>query len=266
MSLTNTLLKSIDDVINEYISRVSTEYSIEHKSLRDLWDSKDQTKKQSSNQEKKLTPKSEDKKEQVDTSDLPSGEDLVKCNKNELVALCKIHGHKWTGTKNVLLSRLLGKDIDDLPSKSVSKKADKKTKESTVVKKIVSKIPSVTISRNQFDNYEHPDSGLVFNKKQTVIGKQNDDGSIDTLTEEDIDTCKKYKFKFDIPENLDQKVDLEDIAVDELDDDMDEDIDDDELPVEVELIEDGDGNDDDEYEYEDDNDDDYEEEYYTDGE
>jgi len=65
--------------------------------------------------------------------------------------------------------------------------------------------PQIVIKRNVFDNFEHSDTGLVFNNKtKLVIGKQLENGEIDRhLTEKDIDNCHHYKFKYVLPENLD---------------------------------------------------------------
>ena len=60
---------------------------------------------------------------------------------------------------------------------------------------------------------------MVFNNStKRAYGKQNDDGSVSDLTPDDIDLCHKYKFAYDIPENLDKKDVLEDDDDDELDD------------------------------------------------
>ena len=54
--------------------------------------------------------------------------------------------------------------------------------------------PTISIRRNQFGNHAHPETGLIFDiKTKKVIGKQNDDGSIEELTAKDIAFCKcKY--------------------------------------------------------------------------
>ena len=96
------------------------------------------------------------------------------------------------------------------------------------------------IRRNKFNNYEHPETSLIFdNETKLVIGKQKDDGTIDQLTEDDIDQCNAFKFKFKIPSDLDQKLNLGDVKVDELSDDDEEELvdEEDELVEEEELVE-----------------------------
>ena len=49
--------------------------------------------------------------------------------------------------------------------------------------------------------------GLVFSKlDKNVIGKQNEDGTIIELTKNDIELCNKFKFKYILPENLNEKL------------------------------------------------------------
>ena len=91
------------------------------------------------------------------------------------------------------MARLVGKE-----EKKEKKKGTDPAK-TPVIKKLTANIPNILIRRNKFNNYEHPESGLVFdNQEKIVIGKQNDDGNIDDLTEEDIDKCNAFKFRYKI--------------------------------------------------------------------
>ena len=46
-------------------------------------------------------------------------------------------------------------------------------------------------------------TGLIFDQaSHKVIGKQNKNGTIDQLTDDDIETCNKYKFPYVLPQNL----------------------------------------------------------------
>lgn len=86
-----------------------------------------------------------------------------------------------------------------------------------------------TISKNKFDNYCHTPSGLVFRSAQekVVYGRQDSDGDIHPLTEEDIEICKKYKFPIakdpliTIPIKKDDKKEESDEDVEE---ELDEDV------------------------------------------
>jgi hypothetical protein len=71
-----------------------------------------------------------------------------------------------------------------------------------------------------------------------VVGKQQDDGSVADLTDEDIEKCKKFKFVYDIPSNLDTNTGLDKVKISGIEDDEDipveedEDEDDSDVPVE----------------------------------
>ena len=215
MSLSISLTESIDKVIETFVERVSKQYNLNKEELHSLWSGK------TSNTS--ITQKDQNS---TNSSKMDVNQDnLLKYNKQELIALCKSQGKKCSGTKVMLINRLLGKEDEEEKKSPISKKStSKKQPEKTpVVKKLSANIPNILIRRNQFNNYEHPESGLVFNSKEKiVIGKQNDNGSIDDLTEEDIDKCNAFKFKYKIPINLDHKSTLENVKVDELSEEEEE--------------------------------------------
>ena len=51
------------------------------------------------------------------------------------------------------------------------------------------------IFQNQFNNFEHPLTKLVFNNKKIVYGVQLPDGKVRDLDENDLLVCLKYRFK-----------------------------------------------------------------------
>ena len=110
-------------------------------------------------------------------------------------------------------------------SSAKSKKSSAKSsakKQAPLLKNMVKKVPVIAIRKNQYGNHEHPDTHLVFdNKLKKVVGVQQDDGSIASLTKLDIDMCNKFKFAYVLPDNLDNGK-LDDEKVDELDDDLDD--------------------------------------------
>jgi hypothetical protein len=219
------------------MDRLVSQYGLDKKELQNLWSGKAKG--------KSTTKKSPPTVSSVNTEDV-SEDRLLKCNKAELSALCKAQGVKCTGKKAVLIARLLGTDEEEAknakPIRASSKKSKSKSAASTkVVKKLTAQVPVIPIRRNQFNNHEHPETGLVFDKKtQNVIGKQNDDGSVDDLTAHDIELCKKFKFSYAVPENLDHQASLAEVQVDELDgsDESDDDVvieEDDEEEIEMVL-------------------------------
>jgi hypothetical protein len=222
MSLSLNIKETVDRYINAFISAVSTKYNLDINELQCLWDVDLQKQTKKTNDLKSFDQKPL-KPQEIDP------ETLLKCNKEELIVLCKLHGHKCSGTKNVLMSRLIGKVVNEEPLKSTKKSVVPKNVESTsVVKKLTANIPNIIIRRNKYNNYEHSETCLIFdNSTKIVIGKQNSDGSVSDLTEADIDQCNAFKFKFKIPMNLDGKSTLADVDVDELNEYEKEDSDDD---------------------------------------
>ncbi len=145
---------------------------------------------------------------------------LLTCKKPEIQAMCKARGLKCTGTKEDLMKSLLsGAPVDKTPA-ATSKPKSKVVATPTVIKNITASIPIITIKKNKYGNHEHAETSFVFNgKTKEVIGKQNDNGTVDDLTKDDIDICNQYKFPFILPSNLDKKTRLEEEEVEELDDD-----------------------------------------------
>ena len=232
MSLNQTVTKAVNEVINKFIKNIATKYDLDPNELLAEWEDNSTSKviKQPINKQ----------------SDIPSGNDdidqntLTQYKKTELQDLCRKRSLKCTGTKEQLISFLLGKDVT-LSEKPITKKAETKIVSAPVVKKLTSSIPTVAIRRNQFGNHEHPDTSLVFDKNsKKAIGKQNEDGTIEDLTEDDIDMCNQWKFSYIIPDNLDKKTKLTDVKVEELEDDeiLESDEEEEEVPVEDEIAED----------------------------
>jgi hypothetical protein len=220
MSLSLTLTEAIDKVINNFIDKVSSKYNVDSNELLSLWTGGEV--KESTKKVELKSPSPINKKSTAVDPDV-----LLKCNKAELVAMCKTHGRKCSGTKSDLISRLLGKEDGIKVSTPVSKKnKSSKVKEdlikaTPVVKKLTANIPNILIRRNKWNNFEHPETKFVFdNDTKIVIGKQNEnDKDISPLTEDDIDKCNAFKFKFNIPSDLDYKSTLDEVKVDELSED-----------------------------------------------
>jgi hypothetical protein len=123
--------------------------------------------------------------------------ELSKMNKPELQELCKGKGLRHTGSKPELVKRLV--DYEAQKTAVVPPVAEVKTQPKLIHKEK----PPIALHRNKFGNFEHTETRFVFNNKtEKVYGKQNDNGSVSSLTPEDIDICNKFKFLYDIPFNL----------------------------------------------------------------
>jgi len=62
--------------------------------------------------------------------------------------------------------------------------------------------PQVKIVVNDDGQYEHMDTHFIFNTLKQVIGHRRDDGNVYSLTPEMINECKRYKFQYMLPLNL----------------------------------------------------------------
>lgn len=198
MSLKTKLMEMVDNIVEVYITNISEKYNIDKDKLEDLW------KNSTINSDIKIEKKVVDDKVYKEYTENDSDK-LAKLKKEDLMVLCKERKLKSGGTKQDLIKRLIVKDDD---KKEVKKKVEtKKVVEvkDNIIKKVENK-QIVNIRRNTFNNFEHQETGFIFNEQtQKVIGKQNANGEIDSLTEDDIDTCNKYKFNYEIPFNLDEK-------------------------------------------------------------
>jgi hypothetical protein len=220
MSFNKKLNGLIEDTIKDFISTIGDKYDLDPNELYKVWSSEDCT---SPVKTKKLfeVPKATDELDHTH---------LLSCKVPELKAMCKQRKLKCSGTKSELMSLLLGNksqgSISSSKKSPVKKSVVSKVQdtEKPIIKKLISTVSTIPIRRNQFNNHEHPETSLVFDvKTKKVYGKQQDDGSISTLTQEDIENCNKFKFDYVIPENIENKEKIEDEKVDELDDDEDED-------------------------------------------
>jgi len=208
MSLKESLFTSLNSIIDKYIAIVSQKYNIDQNELQELWSS-------SSNR-----IKTDDPKPTISSAD----SELNNLTKPELIQMCKDKNLKVSGSKNELIQRLLNIEMKKVEEKPVKQLVQ----QPLIIKKLVDKIPKLEINKNNFGNFEHKESGLVFdNKTQKVYGRQNSDGTVSELTHEDINICNKYKFLYIVPNNFDKKVNILDIKVDELDEDLEEEIEDD---------------------------------------
>lgn len=225
MSFKQSLTNLIETHLENYTNIISERYGLNRTELLGLWGNTPGVNLSGAKKSTAATIAD------VDTEDL-SPERLYKCNKAELSALCKAKGVKCTGNKSELLERLMGDEKNEAETKTKtktkpetvtkSKSSAKGVESMSVVKKLTSDIPPIIVRKNAFGNFVHPSTRLVFKPStDMVIGKEEDDGTVTDLTDDDIETCKQYKFKYIIPDNLDGKANLDDVKVEELDEESD---------------------------------------------
>ena len=118
------------------------------------------------------------------------------------------------------------------PKKKEDQPLNKFTKEE-LKEKIEKRTTEIEVRRNKFGNWEHQGSGILIDRDtRKAYGKQEQDGSVSPLTEEDIELCKSIGFKYLLPDNIKSKnedrEDEEDMEDDDEDLDIDDEIDDEE--------------------------------------
>ena len=206
----------LNSTLNEFFKIISEKYNLNYNELQQIW---------SGSVVNNISP--------------PQPNELEKLNKSELIEICRSKQLKVSGTRSDLVNRIL--DFDKQKSSTQPLFKQPSVVPPPVLKKLIEKIPPIKIEKNSFGNFVHKETSFVINEHtQKVYGKENKDGSINDLTSSDIDLCNKYKFSYVIPNNLDKKVDILDVKVDELDDDLEEELEeeeDDELLEEEEVEE-----------------------------
>jgi len=228
MSLSYSVKTAVDNVVHQFILKVAEKYDLDANELLVEWEGREEGGSIKVSQTNNIV------NDEVDHAK------ILSMNVPELKALCKKKGLKATGKKQELLALILKGETGPSPVKTEVKPAKSKSPVTpTVVKKLSNACSTIALRKNSHGNHEHPETSFVFDPKtKKVIGKQNDNGKVDPLTEEDIDTCNKYKFSYVLPDNLDSNTKLEDEHVEELDEEEDEVIESDDELEEEELIDD----------------------------
>ena len=87
---------------------------------------------------------------------------------------------------------------EEASSAKDSKKEKKEIKKESVKDESAKKDESNRrFVENEFGNHEHKGTGLVINPKtKKVFGKQDQDGDVLALTEEDQQVCKEHRFRY----------------------------------------------------------------------
>lgn len=253
MSLKQSLHNEIDNYVERFLQRVSKKFSLSYDQLSAMWEREqwEQEKGNETSRSIKKDPVDNLVSQLVKKYDDDISKSVHTLTKAELAALCKDRGLKCSGNKAELIARLTdqpeppkekkekkerktkkvegkesGNETEEDESEEIvkPKKSGKSMKEKSENKvasiaKIDAKANFVSLRKNEFRRVVHAGTGLVYDEgKGKMIGVQKDDGTVRPLTEDDIELCKRYKFKFELPLNLDTD-DVEDAKVDELDED-----------------------------------------------
>lgn len=226
-----------DLLVREFCDKVASTFNIKSDEVYRLWDSEASPSsskaaspvkaKVSSSSTASVTPAASNDDTEI------TREKILSANKDMLIAMCKKQGVKVTGKKDELIQRL----VDSLSAEKKEKKVEppKKNSEPPVVKAVKDRMAELAIRKNKFGNFEHTQTSLVFNTDKMVFGRQLEDGKISELTADDIELCKKYKFPYKIPENLNTSKTLDDVKIEDIDEEV---LDDDDLADDIEEEED----------------------------
>lgn len=230
--MSSKLIKQIDSSIFEFCDIVAKKYKLSQSELFKLWNGDEVSSSSKSKESSDVEPAMELTREKI-----------LSSTKDVLMAFCKSKNVKQSGKKEEIIERLLGLLNDDVKndSKPVQPKTTTKSVQSStasVLVKIVEKSGTPEIRKNKFGNYEHFESGLVFNNDtKMAIGHQNSNGKVDSLTDNNIEMCKKYKFKYTLPENLSVDKGLNNVKVEDVDDEDEDELDEDDIEDEEEDLE-----------------------------
>jgi hypothetical protein len=235
MSLKENAFSGLNSVIFTFINLICQKYNINSNELKSLWEG-----------ESNVIPVVASS---VVSSSSPAAKELENLTKTQLIEMCKTKNLKVSGTKNELIARILESESIIRPTPHVVQTTTTTAvvRSPTIIKKLVDKIPKLEIKRNSDGYYVHEETSFVFDTKtQKVYGKLDKNNKIEELSADDIDICNKYKFSYVLPNNLDKKINILDVKVDELDDeveledDLDDEFneDDEDLEEEIELEED----------------------------
>ena len=236
MSFSATLSSSTEKVVLTYIDQISTKFLISKDDLLSLWNGG-------------VCGSSNDAaiKQQL-LDNVPK--ELAILTRNELVEMCKTKKLKHSGTKNELIQRIMLSEKEVKTQPLMTQQGLVNTA-AAAAPKLITKPAPVVLTKNKFGNFEDAETHFVFNEKtKKVFGKQNPDGSISSLTVEDINICNKFKLAFDVPTNLKQEEgdkaelaeldeeDEEEVEVEIEEDDEEEEEEEEEIEVELEIDDD----------------------------
>jgi len=217
MDITPDIQEAINSFIKTYIQAISTYFNIPEEEAIVVWKEGD------------IAPE----KLEVDYNAL---------TRLQLREICKERNLKILSTmkKNEMIALLKG-DVPVIPVKVEKKKKTQSSVTPKVISAVFGNCGSIVVRRNGFGNFEHRKTGFVFNNKTLrVVGKQLEDGSVAEITREDIEVCHMWKFKFELPLNLNKDAtNLDSFALDELkESDFEETDDDDEGEEEEDEVDD----------------------------
>lgn len=197
--------------IESFIQMLCAEFSLQRESVESVWARVAETASVDEGVPESKT--AENPPEHTEAS-------LRKMTVVMLKGILKDQGKRLSGKKDELIARILGTDSisaatptrKKLSGAKKPKVSAKKRDETTLGRLYEANRPKITVRPNSFGNHEHPDTRLVFRGTPPLVyGRQLDDGSIESLSEETIALCNQYAFKYEPPVDLAAASQAEDV-------------------------------------------------------
>jgi hypothetical protein len=127
-----------------------------------------------------------------------SKEELDKKLKPEVKEICKKENIKTTNMNKSEMIQAYIEKIQNPEKEEINHK---------LPDKFVEKPEAIHIRKNKYGNLEHLETNFVFDENsKKVIGVQLDDGTIKSLSKNDLNICNKYNFNYETPENLEDDI------------------------------------------------------------
>jgi hypothetical protein len=139
--------------------------------------------------------------------------DYKSMTNTQLKEILKSKKLKLSGKKDDLIRRIMGENEVDKPVDIFNTKDMKKIEKT---RNVLNKGAQKVVHKNSNGNYVDDETMFVFDPvTRNVIGKEIG-GVIVALSADDIEECTNFKYKYNIPENLDEVFDdiVEDPTVD----------------------------------------------------
>lgn len=202
--IVSPVMVPVNKYVSEFISEICSRIEIEAKELEELW-----TKVSGSQVKSKRAPKKTEKStdngdkktcihkfERGARKDQSCGSKV--CEESTTGKYCKRHISDEGGDKKTKTTKTETKK----PKNSKKEAAEETT---PVISKMQTNLPTNRVKKNAKGNTIHEETGIVFrlvDGTQKAYGKENKNGSIDSLTAEDIVTCRKFSFPYEMPDKL----------------------------------------------------------------
>lgn len=232
MSYSSKINEVVNDTVSTFLTMISEKYSLDYDELSAEWNRTSTNTPSTLNKKEKQAEKQQPEKKQPVKSSISNAE-LHLQTVDILKGICKDRGLKCSGKKSELIDRIKESNNEDKTDENSGENSGENSdlkpavKLQTKVQNNKSKtLPDIykkieknclAIRRNAFGNYEHEETGFLFNDTKKVHGVQLKDGSIRLLNKDDFDLCNKFKFMYIIPDNLNENIqdDDEDVEIEE---------------------------------------------------